>query len=105
MEADFLRPVPASGSSESFDILSRGRAPCASSRSGAKYLRKLPRLQTPKRQLEGSEPSDLLSRQILQADVGTGPYRRSGPQYRSRVDIPELQPAALTSVVAVRLVV
>ena len=68
-------------------------------------LRKLPHLQTPKRQLEGSEPSDVLSRQILQADVGTGPYRRSGPQYRSRVDIPELQPAALTSVVAVRLVV
>ena len=66
---------------------------------------KLPHLQKPKRQLEGSEPSDLLSRQILQADVGTGPYRRSGPQYRSRVDIPELQPAALTSVVAVRLVV
>jgi hypothetical protein len=35
MEADFLRPVPASGGRESFDILSRGRAPCASSRSGA----------------------------------------------------------------------
>ena len=59
MEAPFLRPVPASGGRESFDILSRGRAPCASSRSGAKYLRKLPHLQTPKRQLEGSEPSDL----------------------------------------------
>ena len=36
METRFLRPVPASGGRESFDILSRGRAPCASSRSGAK---------------------------------------------------------------------
>ena len=43
----------------------------------------------------------VFSHQILQADVGTGRYRRSGAQYRSRTCIPELRPTALTPVVAV----
>ena len=43
----------------------------------------------------------VFSHRILQADVGTGRYRRSGAQYRSRTCIPELRPTALTPVVAV----
>ena len=42
MRAGCLRPVPASGGRACLDILSHGRAPCASSRYGGKDLRKLP---------------------------------------------------------------
>lgn len=61
MRAGCLRPVPASGGRACLDILSHGRAPCASSRYGAKDLRKLPYFQEHKRQLEGSEASGLVA--------------------------------------------